>query len=195
MRNTTEIMEYLKVGQNRQSWEAKTLDKALEIEKRYQKEISDGTVGYALICDFDCSPFILEDEDKTEMIEKERFKEAGLVVYEIKNKGDIIMNTLNQKIDKEIQNFKKTYETMTATQVYNDWYIIGFYESYYDFLVYLIEDEQSYYSSKDILKWLNTFENPIGFLYSEWLSCDDAGSLSWDDMFVWLKGLMNEILI
>lgn len=88
MRNTLEIMEYLNVGQNRTVWEGKTLDKALELEKQYQKEISNGIVGYALICDFDCSPFILEDEDKTEMIEKERFEEAGIVVYEIKTKEE-----------------------------------------------------------------------------------------------------------
>lgn len=88
MRNTHEIMEYLNIGQNRTVWEGKTLDKALEVEKQYEKEIADGTIGYGLICDFDCTPFILEDEDLTETIEKERFEEAGIVVYEIKRKEE-----------------------------------------------------------------------------------------------------------
>ena len=88
MRNIREIMDYLTIGQNRTVWEGETLDKALEIEKQYEKEISEGTIGYSLICDFDCSPFILEDEDKTEIIEKERFEEAGIVVYEIKTKEE-----------------------------------------------------------------------------------------------------------
>lgn len=90
MKNIQEIMEYLTIGQNRTIWEGTTLDKALELEKQYEKEISEGIVGYALICDFDCSPFILEDEDKAKMIEKERFKEAGLVLYEIKTFEDEI---------------------------------------------------------------------------------------------------------
>ena len=103
------------------------------------------------------------------------------------------MNTLKQKLDNEIHAFKKTYETMETIQAYNEWYIIGFYESYYEFLTYLIEDDDhSYYNSEGVLKWLNTFKNPIGFLYSEWLSCDDAFSLSWDDMFKWLIDLMVE---
>ena len=102
------------------------------------------------------------------------------------------MNALKQKLDNEIQEFKKTYETMTLTQVYNDWYIIMFYESYYEFLTYLIEDEYSGYNSKDILKWLDTFENPLGFLYSEWLSCDGAFCMLYDDMIAWLADLMDD---
>lgn len=103
------------------------------------------------------------------------------------------MNTLRQKLDNEMTEFKKTYETMTPTQIYNDWYIIMFYESYYEFLTYLIEEKSSGYDSEDILKWLNTYENPLGFLYDEWLSCDGAFCHLWDDMISWLQDLKDDV--
>lgn len=99
------------------------------------------------------------------------------------------MNTLRQKLDKEMTEFKATYETMTPTQIYNDWYIISFYEAYYEMLAYYIEVEQN----EDILEWLNTYENPLGFLYSEWLSCDGALSHLWDDMIAWLQDLKCDV--
>ena len=90
-----------------------------------------------------------------------------------------------------MQEFKKTYETMTPTQVYTDWYIISFYESYYEMLTFYIDEEEN----EDILEWLDTFENPLGYLYSEWLSCDGAFCQLWDDMIAWLSDLMEEIAI
>ena len=63
------------------------------------------------------------------------------------------MNKLKQKLDNEMHTFKKTYETMETIQAYNDWYIIMFHESYYEFLTYLIEDDDhSYYNSGGVLK-------------------------------------------
>ena len=99
------------------------------------------------------------------------------------------MNTLKQKLDNEMQEFKATYETMTPTQVYNDWYIIGFYEAYYEMLTHHIMAEQN----EDILEWLDTYENPLGFLYSEWLSCDGQLSHLWDDMIAWLQDLKDDM--
>lgn len=98
------------------------------------------------------------------------------------------MNTLAQKLNNEMAEFKAIYETMTPTQVYNDWYVIGFYESYYEMLSYYIEVEQN----EDILEWLGAYENPLGFLYSEWLFCDGALCLLWDDMIAWLQDLKDE---
>ena len=74
------------------------------------------------------------------------------------------MNTLKQKLDNEMQEFKKAYDTMTPTQVYNDWYIISFYESYYEMLTFYIEEEDDKIS--DILEWLDTFKSPLRFLYN-----------------------------
>lgn len=106
-----------------------------------------------------------------------------------------MIKTLKQKLDSEMEEFKRSYETMEITQVYNDWYIIMFYESYYELLTYINEDEYSSYNGNDILKWLDTFEKPIGFLYSEWLSCDNAFCGLWDDMLCWLRDLMEEVEI
>lgn len=106
-----------------------------------------------------------------------------------------MINTLKQKLDSEMEEFKRSYETMEITQVYNDWYIIMFYESYYEFLTYINEDEYSSYNGNDILEWLDTFEKPIGFLYIEWMSCDGAFCMLWDDMIAWLSDLMEEVAI
>jgi hypothetical protein len=99
------------------------------------------------------------------------------------------MNTLKEKLDNEMQKFKSTYETMTPTQIYNDWYIICFYESYYEMLIHYTQVNEI----QDILDWLNTYENPLGFLYSEWLSCDGAFCGLWDDMISWLQDLKCDV--
>lgn len=106
-----------------------------------------------------------------------------------------MIDTLKQKLDSEMEEFKQTYETMETIQVYNDWYIIMFYETYYEFLTFVNEDEHSFHNGNDILEWLNTFEKPIGFLYGEWLSCDGAFCMLWDDMIAWLSDLMEEVAI
>lgn len=99
------------------------------------------------------------------------------------------MEILKQKLDNEMTEFKKTYETMTPTQIYNDWYIICFYESYYEMLIHYTQVNEI----QDILDWLNTYENPLGFLYSEWLSCDGAFCGLWDDMIAWLQDLKCDV--
>ena len=99
------------------------------------------------------------------------------------------MKELQCKLEYEMQNFKTAYETMTPVQVYNDWYVIAFYESYYEMMIYYIEEKQY----QDIFEWLNTFKNPLCFLYGEWLSCDGALCLLWDDMVAWLQDLKNEM--
>ena len=89
MKNVTEIMEYLQIGEpSRTCWEGKTIDKALEIEKKFAKEIEAGRIGYGLICDFDSNPYVLEDEDLTTITEITRFVEEGLVLYSIKDKEE-----------------------------------------------------------------------------------------------------------
>ena len=99
------------------------------------------------------------------------------------------MTKLREKLDNEMQQFKSTYETMTPIQVYNDWYIISFYESYYEMLVFYIDEDLE----KDILEWLNKYQNPLAFLYSEWLSSDGAFCMLWDDMIAWLQDTKDHI--
>lgn len=102
------------------------------------------------------------------------------------------MNTLTQKLNNEIAEFKSTYETMEPMQIYNDWYIISFYEAYYEMLIYL-NDEPNGYHAQEVLDWLDTYENPLGFLYDEWLSCDGQLSHLWDDMIAWLQDLKDDV--
>jgi hypothetical protein len=99
------------------------------------------------------------------------------------------MEILKQKLNNEMTEFKKSYETMTPTQIYNDWYIICFYESYYEMLIHYTQVNEI----QDILDWLNTYENPLGFLYSEWLSCDRAFCGLWDDMISWIQDLKCDV--
>jgi hypothetical protein len=103
------------------------------------------------------------------------------------------MKELKEKLNKEMQEFKKSYETITPTQIYNDWYIISFYESYYEMLIYICDNEDAYCGCQAILDWLSTYENPLGFLYSEWLSCDTAFCGLWDDMIAWLWDLKCDV--
>lgn len=53
---------------------------ALFVEEKYSKDIEEGNYEYALLCDFINSPFILEDEDEVERLEKIE-QIGGLVVY------------------------------------------------------------------------------------------------------------------
>lgn len=101
------------------------------------------------------------------------------------------MTKLREKLDKEMQEFKNEYLPMAPTEVYNDWYIIMFYESYYEMLVYYIEENLN----EDIIEWLNTYDNPIGFLYCEWVSCDGSFCMLWDDMVAWLQDLKDDVEI
>ena len=92
--------------------------------------------------------------------------------------------TVKEKLTNEMQQFRATYETMTPAQVYNDWYIIGFYEAYYEMLSCDFVDWDDY---DYIAKWLCEFECPINFLYSEWLGVDGAFNHDWDVMFDFIE--------
>ena len=82
MRTPTEIKEYLMLNKHSNIDVDNIIKQALFIEEHYEKEIKENNYGYALSCDFINSPFILEDEDMVETLEK--IKEInGLVVYKI----------------------------------------------------------------------------------------------------------------
>lgn len=101
------------------------------------------------------------------------------------------MNTLAQKLNNEMAEFKKTYETMTPIQIYNDWYIIGFYEAYYEMLMSDFIDWDDY---SHIEKWLCEFECPLQFLYDEWLSADGAFDHDWDVMFDFIEEVYEDCM-
>ena len=91
------------------------------------------------------------------------------------------VDLLAEKINREREQFKQEYMNKQPKEVYEDWYKICFYESYYEMLTSDFTNDRM-----DIIEWLCNFENPLGFLYEEWLVCDDAFSGSWDDMLGWL---------
>ena len=97
---------------------------------------------------------------------------------------------LVEKINKEREVFKHEYAEAQGCQVYEDWYVIGFYESYYEMLT---SDFVEYDIYEDMIKWLSDFEEPLSFLYCEWLSCDGHMSHGWDDMLSWLHELYEEV--
>lgn len=84
---------------------------------------------------------------------------------------------LCEKMDKEMDAFKKSYESMTPTQVYNDWYIIGFKEEFYEMLSCdFIENR----CIDDEIAWLATMDNPLQYMYDYWMDCDGSFSHNWD---------------
>lgn len=63
MRTRQEILEYLNLPED---WTdvidiEEVVKTAQYIEQEYEEELSEGGVGYGLLCDFESSPFLLED--------------------------------------------------------------------------------------------------------------------------------------
>ena len=98
---------------------------------------------------------------------------------------------LFEKIDKEMEAFKASYKSFDAIQIYNDWYIIGFYESYYEMMSCdFLENE----GAEEEIVWLSGKEKPLEFLYNEWMDSDGAFSHNWDDMLGFLRTVYEEEL-
>lgn len=78
MRNRQEILEYLHLPED---WTdvidvEEVVVTAQRIEQEYEEELSEGSVGYGLLCDFESTPFVLEDCEIEEIEERD-----GIVVY------------------------------------------------------------------------------------------------------------------
>lgn len=78
MKTVEEIREYLNVGTTNEVEET-LISNAMEIEKKYEKELDTGNYGYGIEADFISSPFILEDENEVEDLEK--IDQIGGVVF------------------------------------------------------------------------------------------------------------------
>lgn len=100
-------------------------------------------------------------------------------------------NILVEKLERERNEFKQKYSDMQPLQVYKSWYKITFYEEYYGMLTSDFIDRHDY---EDIIKWLCGFENPLEFLYDEWLAYDSAFSGYYDDMWIWIRDLYDEVM-
>ena len=78
MRNRQEILKYLLLPEDWDTLECidEIVETAHQIEQEYEEELSEGSIGYGLLCDFNSSPDILED------CEIEKIAEVnGIVIY------------------------------------------------------------------------------------------------------------------
>ena len=94
---------------------------------------------------------------------------------------------LKENLEREIKEFRWSFERMDQKDVYNSFYKINFYEEYYMLLVSDFIDEYT-----QIVEWLSKFENPLAFLYDEWLRSDGAFSGDWNDMMNFITNLYEE---
>lgn len=75
---------------------------------------------------------------------------------------------------------------MASPDVYREWYKIMFFEEYYQLLA------ADYVKNDNLITWLSQFDNPLHFLYEEWLSCDGAFNGDWDEMIDWMEEVLSE---
>lgn len=79
LRTEEEIRTYLMLA-NRNITEENLIADALQVEKKYEKELLDGTYEYGIHADFYNNPFILEDENEVAEL---KFVDqiGGIIVY------------------------------------------------------------------------------------------------------------------
>ena len=92
-----------------------------------------------------------------------------------------------ENLNREMQDFRQSFKSMQPVDVYNSSYKINFYEEYYMFLSSDFIDEYT-----QLIEWLSKFENPLEFLYSEWLGCDGAFSGDWNDMINFITNIYEK---
>ena len=100
------------------------------------------------------------------------------------------MNTrtiFRENLNREIREFRESFQNVQPTGVYNSFYKINFYEEYYLLLISVFIGEYT-----QLVEWLSKFENPLAFLYSKWLNCDGAFSGDWNDMVDFITNLYEE---
>lgn len=78
---------------------------------------------------------------------------------------------LKEKMENEMDEFRHSYDNMDKRQIYNDWHIIGFKESFYELLSDIFEEKPL---SDKILAWLSNQDKPLDFLYNKYQDSFDA---------------------
>ena len=85
-----------------------------------------------------------------------------------------------ENLETEIKDFRASYDFMGVAETYNDWYVIGFFEAYFELFM---SEYYEYEDCKEIYKWLSEFGSPLAYLYDEWLGADAAFNHNWDAMW------------
>ena len=96
-----------------------------------------------------------------------------------------------ENLEKEMVAFRSSYDAMNKTQIYNDWYIIGFCEEYFDLFT---SEYYEYEDCKEIYKWLSELDSPLGYLYDVWMCADSAFNHNWDAMWDFVEIAYKNLL-
>ena len=88
-----------------------------------------------------------------------------------------------EKLNNEMKDFRESYNSMEVIQIYNDYYIIGFYETIFE----LLESDYVENDYIEILEWLNTKDKPLEFLYETWMNVEGPFTFSWTDNIDWIE--------
>lgn len=96
---------------------------------------------------------------------------------------------LEEKLDSEIAEFRASYNKLSVAETYNDWYVIGFMEEYFDALS---SDNVSQRLGEKEMSWLTSKEKPLSFLYDFWMGVDGAMDHDWEAIFDFVRNAYNE---
>lgn len=104
------------------------------------------------------------------------------------------MKELEEKLQRRTnKNWKKFMEEETqkdTKEVFTDGYKISVITEMKNFLM---SDAPVHRLNKKIIKWLAYQNEPLDFLWEEWLSCDLPWSEDWNELIDWIENLYQEI--
>ena len=98
--------------------------------------------------------------------------------------------TLALKLEAEREAFRTKIAEISPLGVYDMWYKIHFFESYYELLMSDYVDDHG-----EIITWLNCYNQPLALLYDEWLRYDAHFSDTWEDMIGWLSEVFESDVV
>lgn len=116
------------------------------------------------------------------------FCHKEFILTELDSMEDVFFESLCDKVMAELGDFKKNNLTKRPEDIYDNWYVIGFYEEYAS----LICDSDVIADDEEMVKWLLSKENILECIYDEWLYTSEyAFNHDWDDMYSFLFEMMN----
>lgn len=130
-----------------------------------------------------------EDEISDYISDTTGFCHKGFILTEFDSMEDAYLEILYDKVTAELGDFKKNNLTKRPEDIYDNWYVIGFYEEYAG----LICDSDVVADDAEMVKWLLSKENILEYIHNEWLYTSEcAFSHDWDDMYGFLFEMMNK---
>lgn len=96
---------------------------------------------------------------------------------------------LREKLENEIGEFRASYNNMSVIQAYNDWYIIGFKEEFFEML--MSEFAKNGLDDKEVV-WIASLNYPLDTLYERWQKVDGAMNHDWEAMVDFVHSVYYE---